>query len=268
MNLPRWLVVLCALLAAGGAAAQNRLVLAGSSTLAPLVSELARQFRLVHPEVAIEVRAGGSQVGVNDAREGRADIGMVSRALHADEKELFAFTIARDGVALVVHKDNPVREIGRARAVAALTGRVNNWRELGGADAPIRLVSRSSNHASLEIISGFFGLGSNDIKATAMVADNDAALRAAAADRNALTFFSVGLAEREAERGTPIKSLALDGVPATGAAIRDGRYPLARPLNLVTRAIPTGAARAFIEFALSAAATKAIEQHDFVPFPH
>lgn len=276
------LALLGALLLAGGAAAQkplqppqppqnsnnaqNRLLIVGSSTMAPLITELAKQFCLAHPNIAIEVRSGGSGFGVGEANAGRADIGMASRALHADEKALFAFTLARDGVALVVHRDNPVRDIARAHVSDALTGRIANWQALGGADAPVAVVSRRAGHSSLEIVSGHFGLGADAIKATATVADNTAALAAAAGNRNTLTFFSVGLAEHEAERGTPVKALALDGIPATSATVREGRYPLTRPLNLVTRAIPTGATRAFIEFTLSAAAQKTIEQHDFVPF--
>lgn len=257
---------LLALLLAGSALAEERIVLAGSSTLAPLISELARQYRLSHPEVSIEVRAGGSQVGIAEVRAGRADIGMVSRALHVDEKELFTFTFARDGVALVVHKENPVRELPRARAADVLAGRVANWKAVGGADAPIEVISRPPGYSSLEIVRNYFGLMPGDIKAAAVAADTRESLRLASERRHAISFFSVGLAEHEAERGKPLKLLNLDGIAASSASIRDGRYPLARQLNLVTRNIPTGATRAFIEFVLSSAARKTIEDHDFVPF--
>ncbi|MCH9639427.1 MAG: substrate-binding domain-containing protein, partial [Betaproteobacteria bacterium] len=79
-------------------AASQRLVLTGSSTVAPLVGEIARQFESLNPGVRIDVQTGGSSRGINDARNGIADIGMVSRALKTNEKDLLAFTIALDGI--------------------------------------------------------------------------------------------------------------------------------------------------------------------------
>lgn len=247
-------------------ALSGKLAVTGSSTLAPLVTELARRFRLLHPGVEIAVEAGGSGRGAADARSGKADIGMVSRALHPDENSLFAFTIARDGIALVVHRDNAVKALGRAQFIALLSGKTANWKEVGGADAPVHVISRTPGHASIEIVSYFFGLSPEDIKPQRITGDNAEALRAVLEDRNALSFFSVGLAESSARKGQPLRALDVDGVPASSATVRDGSYPLARQLNLVTRAVPKGAGRAFIEFALSPQARDIIRQYGFVPY--
>ncbi|MFQ5744400.1 MAG: substrate-binding domain-containing protein, partial [Acidobacteriota bacterium] len=74
----------------------GKLVLTGSSTVAPLASEIGKRFETLHPQTRIDVQMGGSSRGIADARQGLADIGLVSRALHADESDLHAFTIARD----------------------------------------------------------------------------------------------------------------------------------------------------------------------------
>ena len=243
-----------------------KLTITGSSTLAPVVAELARRFSAQRPEVKIEVESGGSGRGISDAREGKADIGMVSRALKADEKDLFAFTVARDGVALVVHRDNPVKAVTRAQFADILIGKIANWKALGGADAPITLISRPHGHGSLESVATFAGIKEEEIKAAALAGDNPEPLKAVLANRNALVFFSVGMVEHSFEQGSAIRLLALDGVAASIKTVQDGSYPMSRPLNLVTRAIPNGVAREFITFALSPQARAVIEENDYVPY--
>src|SRR5262245_3820261 len=124
--LPRWLMisrlcswfaVLAVITALGcssappGTAGSGKLVLTGSSTIAPLAAEIGKRFEAAHPGVRIDVQTGGSSRGIADARQGLADIGMASRALKKDESDLLAFTIALDGVCLIVHQDNPVEKL-------------------------------------------------------------------------------------------------------------------------------------------------------------
>lgn len=263
-----WLFALGAALAAppAKAPAPVKLTITGSSTLAPVVTELARRFSAQHPEVKIVVQTGGSGRGVSDARAGTADIGMVSRALKPDEKDLFVFTMARDGVALVVQRDNPVTGVTRAQFIDILTGRAAHWKALGGADAPISLISRPAGRGSLETVTQYTRIAEDEIKAAALAGDNAEALKALLANRNALVFMSVGNAEHAVMQGSAIRLLALDNVPAGVVTVQDGRYPMARPLSLVTRAMPSGKVKAFITFALSPQAHGVIEQHEYVPY--
>lgn len=260
-----WLAVV-ALAAAPGPALSGTLRLAGSSTMAPTMAELARRFRLRYPGMELVIEAGGSSRGAADTLAGRADIGMVARALHPDERALFVFTVARDGVALQVHRDNPLTQLTRAQAIGLLTGRIGNWKALGGPDAPVDVISRKEGHSSLEIVAHYFGLAPGDIKATAIAGDNGEALQLLADNRNALAFYSIGVCEDAMQRGIPVKAPRLDGLEASVRSVRAGKWPLARPLNLVTRAVPTGAAKAFIEFALSPQARDIIREHDFIPY--
>lgn len=244
-----------------------RLVITGSSTMTPLMRDLAQRFRALHPGVKITVEAGGSGRGVQDTIAGRADIGMVSRALKPGEKkDLFAITIARDGIAFVVHRDNPVRAITREQIIAVFQGRLTNWKALGGRDRPIHVVTRSPGHSSLGIVTEYCGMQAEEIKARRVAGDNPEAQQSVFDDPDAITFFSFGLALDAAQKGKPLKVLAVDGVPATAGELRAGTYPLSRPLNLLTRTVPAGAARAFIEFVQSPAAHAAIEEYDFVPY--
>ena len=100
-------VALC-LSAYGVQAADNRLILTGSSTVAPLVLEMAKRYEQQHPQVRIDVQTGGSTRGVNDTRTGLAHIGMASRNLKPTETGLRVHTIAIDGVGIIVHRSNPI----------------------------------------------------------------------------------------------------------------------------------------------------------------
>lgn len=264
----KFFCTLAALLLLPAHAQAEKLTLTGSSTLAPLAKELAKRFAAANPGVEFVVEGGGSSRGAADALAGRADIGMVSRALHADEKALFAFTIARDGIALVVHRDNPVKSLSRAQVVDILSGKATNWKAVGGADAPIAVCSRKPGHSSIEIVTHYFGLSPEAIASKNVVGDNAEALQMLLEDRNLLTYFSVGLAEDSVQKGKPVRALPVEGVAATSAAVRSGAYPLSRPLNLVTRGVPKGAAKAFIEFVQSPRAREVIAEYDFVPYGH
>ena len=270
----RWFLM-CMLLAAAPLAAfaqatvsaplSGKLLFSGSSTLAPVVKDLAKLFRIQHPGVAIIVEKGGSGRGVADAREGKSDIGMASRELNPNEKALFAIPIARDGVVFVVHKDNPVRGLTRAQALEVFTGTITNWKALRGRDAPIEVVTRAPGRSSVEIITHYLGITPEAIKAAHVIGDNDDVIRLIAANRNAIAFLSVGAADR-AEEHLSIRALALDGIAPGIGSVRDGTWPLSRPLNLLTRRVPAGVAKAFIEFAISPGARPVLLEHDFVPY--
>src|SRR4051794_37174507 len=96
---------------AAAAAAPAPLVIAGSSTLSPLMIDIARRFEAANHAIAIQIVTVGSGPGVAELRAGRCDIAMISRPVSAREGDLFAFPVARDGAAIVVHRSNPLRNI-------------------------------------------------------------------------------------------------------------------------------------------------------------
>jgi phosphate transport system substrate-binding protein len=287
-----------------GDALQGRLVITGSSTMAPLVAEIGRRYEQQHPGVRIDVQTGGSSRGITDARRGTADIGMASRALYSDEMDLANHTIARDGVCLILHATNPVEELTDEQVVSIYTGRVTNWRQMGGPDARITVVNKAAGRSTLELFRDHFQIDVATIQAHVVIGDNQQGIKTVAGDPHSIGYVSIGSAQYEADRGVPIKLLSMGGIPATEATVRDGSFPLARPLNLVTRraasregrvawlpsAIPvhrSGLAsigrdqreperlesaaqaasllEAFIGFATSGEVAKLVEAHSFVP---
>jgi phosphate transport system substrate-binding protein len=249
---------------AHAAARPSHLTLTGSSTVAPLALEIAKRFEKLHPDVRVDVQSGGSSRGVIDARSGRADIGMVSRALSAQEADLTAHRIAMDGVCIILHDSNPVGRLSSEQVKAIYTGRLLNWQVLGGPDLPITVVSKAEGRSTLELFLQHFGLRNSEVRAQAVIGDNQQGIKTVAANVGAIGYVSIGTADFEATHGARIKLLPLDGVPATVAMVRSGAFPLSRPLNLVTRGPATGWAQAFIAFAQSAAVQDLVAQQFFV----
>jgi len=243
----------------------GKLVVTGASTLAPLVAEIGKRFERLHPAVRIDVQTGGSSRGIADARQGLADIGMVSRAMKEDERDLSAFSIARDGVCIILHQDNPVRALTDDQVVAIYTGKIINWNAVGGRDAPITIVTKAEGRSTLEVFLRYFALKNVDVKAHVVIGDNEQGVKTVAGNRHAIGYVSVGTAEYDAAHRVPIQLLPINGVAASTENVRKGLFPLSRPLHLVTRTAPSGLAKAFIEYAQSKAVHDLIREQYFVP---
>ena len=252
---------LCSAASADG----GKLVLTGSSTVAPLAAEIGKRFEQRNPGVRVDVQTGGSSRGVNDARSGLADIGMVSRALKAEEADLRSFTIARDGIGIILHRDNPAQSLTGQQIVDIYTGRIADWRDAGGKDGRITVVNKAEGRSTLELFLGYFKLRNSEIKAQVVIGDNQQGIKTVAGLPGAIGYVSIGAAEFEASQGAPIRLTPMEGVAATTANLRNGLYPLARPLNLVTRTEPAGLAKKFIDFARSKDVHDLVEAQYFVP---
>ena len=229
----------------------GRLELTGSSTVGPLMLEIAKRFETLHRAVRIDVQTGGSSRGVSDARRGLVDIGMASRSLKDSESDLVTHTIAVDGICLIVHRDNPISELTEQQIIDIYTGRIVNWRDAGGDDAPIVVVNKAEGRSTLELFVAHFGLESRDIDASIVIGDNQQGVKTVAGEPRAIGYVSIGAARYAASTGIPVKPLPLGDVEATTENVLNGSYPLLRQLNLVTRDPPSGLAGAFIDFAQS-----------------
>ena len=247
------------------AASDKKLVLTGSSTIAPLASELGKKFEEKHPEVRVDVQTGGSSRGVTDARQGLNDIGMVSRALNPDESDLGAHTIARDGICVILHKSNPVSTLSRQQVIDIYTGKIRNWKEVGGKDAPITVISKAEGRSTLELFLHYFGLKNPQVKASVLVGDNEQDIKTIAGNQNSIGYVSIGTAEFDIAQGVPIKSLPMENIAPTTENVRNGKYPLSRPLNLVTKTKPEGLVKEFILFAQSKESFPIVKEQFFVP---
>lgn len=264
----RMLIGVCLALTASGLTAQafaQQITLSGSSTVAPLVAEIAKRFEQRHPGVRVDVQSGGSSRGISEARQGLVQVGMVSRALKADEADLTATPIALDGVSVILHRSNQVTALSDAQIKAIYTGEIRNWKQLGGADRPITVVNKAEGRSTLELFLQHFQLKNRDIRAQVVIGENQQGIKTVAGNPGAIGYVSIGTAEYEAGQGTPIRLLPMAGIPATVAQVQAGKFPLSRPLNLVVKGQPSALTRQFLDFAQSKDVHDLVKAQFFVP---
>ena len=176
-----------------------------------------------------------------------------------------AIAIARDGICVIVHRKNPVKTLSDEQVIAIYTGGIENWKQVGGADAPITVVNKAEGRATLDLFLHYFALKNSDIHPDVVIGDNEQGIKTVAGNPDAIGYVSIGTAEYDATNGVPIKLLPVNGVAATLNNVGNGSFPLSRPLNLVTKSEPTGLARDFIEFARSKQVHDIVKEQYFVP---
>lgn len=269
LNLHRRILIgACIALTTCGLTAQafaQQITLSGSSTVAPLVAEIAKRFEQRHPGVRVDVQSGGSSRGISEARQGLVQVGMVSRALKADEADLTATPIALDGISVILHRSNQVPALSDAQIKAIYTGEIRNWKQLGGADRPITAVNKAEGRSTLELFLQHFQLKNRDIRAQVVIGENQQGIKTVAGNPGAIGYVSIGTAEYEAGQGTPIRLLPMAGVPATVGQVQAGKFPLSRPLNLVVKGQPSALTRQFLDFAQSKDVHDLVRAQFFVP---
>jgi len=230
-----------------------------------MITAIGERFRTVRPDIRVEVACGGSERGIRDVREGTAEIGMATRALKADEKDLYGFPIARDGLSVITHKNNPVRSLSPEQISGIFSGKIVSWRQVGGNDAPITVILKEKGKVATEFLVKHFDLAGK-IQGKVVPGDNPETANAVLSDPNAIGYLSSGEAERRAAAGEAIRTIPLEGVMPTARNIITGNYPLTRPLTLITRELPKGPTKEFVNYCLSSKVVDLIERFDFVPY--
>jgi phosphate transport system substrate-binding protein len=269
--------------------AGKKITTAGSSTIRPIVEKAAKEFKKSHPDVVFVVGGGGSSHGVKSTANGDVLIGQASRHLKEKEKEkwsdLVAHKIGLDGIAVIVNKKNPISKISKKQVQDIYTGKIKNWKKIGGIDAPIILISKEEGRSTLELFLKYFNLEGKETgkgKAAIMVhrkkgdkryskvkakliGPNREAIAAISTKKNAIAYVSVGTAQEVAARGGRVKLLVLDGVPATIENVANESYPLRRPLHLVTKGEANGIAKKFIDYITSKEGQEIVSGLEFIP---
>lgn len=252
--------------AAGGGDKPQGLTLTGSSTIAPLASEIGKRYEQQHPDTRIDVQSGGSSRGIADARSGVSDFGLVSRALKPEETDLTAYPIAYDGISVILHRDNPVKALNNAQIQGIYTKQIRNWKEVGGRDAPITVVNKAEGRSTVELFSAYFKLPAEKIQADVVIGDNPQAMKTVIGNPNAIGYVSIGTAQVDIQRGAPLKLLPINGIPATLATVQNQSFPITRPLNLVIKDVPeSDLAKDFLQFAQSPEVQDLVKSQYFVP---
>ncbi|CAH0530036.1 phosphate ABC transporter substrate-binding protein [Vibrio hippocampi] len=264
-------VVLAALLAITflkPAMAAEQITVSGSTSVARVMDVLAEQFNAQQTDSYVAVQAVGSTAGVTLVEKGVADIGMTSRYLteREDTEALEVFPIAYDGLAIVVNVANPVTNLTPEQLYDIYKGKVTNWKQVGGEDQRIAVVTReasSGTRTSFESILGLTRIINNrfvsDINPTNLVVNSNSMVKTIVTNNtHAIGFVSEGSVDRS------IKAIQFDGVDATSGNISTGKYGLARPFLMLHNAdsVEDGADK-FIKFVLSKEGQAIIEEYGY-----
>ncbi|MFA4874041.1 MAG: phosphate ABC transporter substrate-binding protein [bacterium] len=237
----------------------NSITLAGSTAFQPFAEKLAEHYSQLHPEVRINVQGGGSAVGIQSALSGAAQIGMADLLdLPPEAKALDSTVVARDGIAIVVNPENPVRSITAQQAKEVFSGKIANWKELGGADTLIRVVSREEGSGTRRSFDTLV-LGAERLSPKALFQDSNGTVReTVAADPNAIGYVSIGLVNEK------VKAMTYDGIAPTHENVKSKKYPLARPIFFLTKGEPSVASKEFINYVISGEAQRNLEKEGLI----
>ncbi len=253
------LVTLVPLLA-GCARAEAGITVAGSTSVQPFAELLAEEYMRDHPRAVINVQGGGSSAGIQAALTGAAAIGMSSRELKpAEAAELEPIVIALDAIAIIVHPSNAVSDLSIQQVRQVFAGEVKSWREVGGAERPLTIVTREEGSGTRGAFQELV-MGKVDISPRAIVQDSNGAVRQVVADDpNAVGYISLGLVNEQ------VKAVSTGGVEPSNDQVKQGNYTLVRPFLFVVKGEPQGEAKAFIEYTLSAEGQQVLAAEGLVP---
>jgi phosphate transport system substrate-binding protein len=260
-NVVLWLVIVLALVAwsSGCQRSKGGVTVAGSTSVEPFAELLAEEYMSLHPDSHIFVQGGGSTAGIEAAKNHAAAIGMSSRVLLPNEKDLYAVTIAKDAIAVIVHPKNPIQDLSLEQIRSAFSAKIRNWQEVGGLSHPIVLVSREEGSGTRESFQKFV-MGKEEISLESLVQDSNGAIRQVVSnDPNAIGYISLGLVNEK------VKALKIAGVEPTVKNIENGKYTLVRPFLFLFDGEPAGVPKSFLEFVLSPAAQKLLAKEGLVP---
>jgi phosphate transport system substrate-binding protein len=260
------LIVLCLLTGAGTGLAEN-IVIKGSTTVLPIAQATLEAYMKANPGTKISLSGGGSGEGIKALIDNSTDIATSSREIKESEIELAkskginptATVVAIDAIVPIVHPKNPVKDLSIDQLSQIYQGKITNWKEVGGDDLQIVVISRDSSSGTFE---SWAELVLNKAKVTPraqLQASNGAIVQAVSKNKYALGYIGLGYLDKT------VKGLTVNGVKASEKTALSKEYPVSRFLYMYTNGEPKGESAKFIRFVLSPAGQKIVAKEGFVP---
>ena len=237
--------------------------IAGGTAHIPVMKGAAKQIMEANPDVRITVAGGGSGVGVQKVGEGIVQIGNTGRALKPAEVEkygLVSFPFAIDGVAVSVNPANKVVGLTKAQIKDIFSGKIANWKDVGGADAAISLYVREDGSGTRETFEeramdkGTSAAGAN------VVNSNGAMKTAISQDPNAIGYVGIGHLDKS------IKGVSVDGMAPSQENAASGQYTVTRLLYMNTKGEPQGITRGFVDYIFTPVGQEIVSRAGYIPY--
>lgn len=255
---------------ASGDSKGGTVVIAGSTSVQPLSEMLGEEYMAANDGTTIEVQGGGSGQGIKAIEEKIADFGALSREVKDEEKSAIGdtFIIAKDGIAVIVNKDTKVGNITMDQIKDIYTGKVTNWKDLGGDDKDIVVVSREEGSGTRTAFTEITGVTEKDasgeeidntVSSAIVQGSTGAVTQTVASTPDSIGYISLGSLD------DTVKALTVEKVEATNENVLNETYKLQRPFIYVSGAEITETAQGFLDFVLSPDGQAIVEEAGFIP---
>jgi phosphate transport system substrate-binding protein len=250
----------------------------GSDTLVNVALAWAEQYMQEHPKVRISVTGGGSGTGIASLINGTVDIANASREMKSEEVKAaqangitpVEFVVARDAIAVVVNPSNPVRALNLQQISDIYTGKITNWREVGGDDRPIVLLSRESNSGTyVYVLENVIRMGDPKSKLlftpdTLLMPSSEGISTEVRQNPNAIGYDGLGYVTPDQKVLAVARDASSPYVLPSVANVNNGTYPISRPLYMYTIGEPSGQVKAYLDWVLGPG-QKLVSKLGFVP---
>lgn len=234
----------------------------GSTSMEKVIGSLKETFEAENEGITVTYNPTGSGTGITAVAEGRCDIGLSSRDLKDEElaKGLEGTVIAYDGIAIIVHPENPVSDLTMAQIAKIYTGEITNWKDVGGKDAQIVLIGREAGSGTRDGFESITGTAENCKYRQELTSTGDV-IATVAGNPDAIGYASLASVKDS------VKAIKVDGVMPSEATIKDGGYQVQRNFVLVTKTDSklSDAAQKFFDYVTSADASDVIKNAGAVP---
>jgi phosphate binding protein len=259
------LTVFC--LMTGVVFAAEPIVIKGSTTVLPIAQATLEAYMKKNPGVQMSLSGGGSGEGIKALLDKTTDIADSSREIKKEEIELaetrgvkpVAHVVAYDAIIPVVHPKNKVSNLSIDQLSQIYQGKITNWKEVGGADLKIVVISRDSSSGTFESWDHFVMKKAKVTPKAQMLASNGALVTAVGRNRYAIAYLGMGYVNKS------VKAVQVNGVTASVQTALSKEYPFSRELYMYTNGEPTGEVAKFIAFVKSAEGQKIVAKEGFVP---
>ena len=240
-----------------------KITISGSTSVGPTMEVLAEAYQK-NNDVKIEVQQPGSSAGIKNTIDGTSDLGMSSRDLKDEETaDVEGTQIAIDGIAVVTNKANKVKDLKVDQVKDIFTGKITNWKEVGGEDAPIVAISREEGSGTRDGFQDILGFESEELTKDATISDGSGNVKSTVeGNENAIAYISFGYLD------DTLNDLKIDGVEANDDNVVAGKYPISRPFLVVNKKdAMTDNAKAFVDFIMSEEGQNIIAEEGFIKAP-
>ncbi|KAA1202323.1 phosphate ABC transporter substrate-binding protein PstS family protein [Vibrio cholerae] len=247
----------------------SEITISGSTSVARIMDVLAEKYNQQHPETYVAVQGVGSTAGISLLKKGVADIAMTSRYLTESESQntLHTFTLAFDGLAIVVNQANPVTNLTREQLYGIYKGQITNWKQVGGNDQKIAVVTREASSGTRYSFESLMGLTKtvkdrevSDVAPTALVVNSNSMMKTLVNhNTQAVGFISIGSVDKS------VKAIQFEKTDPTSDNIAKHTYQLSRPFLILHYSDKADEqTKEFIDFLKSESAKKLIVEYGYI----